>query len=151
LTAIFCEEFVWADTLQTLEQQHFLRLLAWGGASVLIGTIILVVFRVARIKGPLATHLAAQCVIWGAGALLWGGYNYQSVPLRDYEAAASLARMLWLVIALEAGAIVLGSTFALFGWAFGKRIGSVGTGVGVVLQAGALLFLDLSLLRAIHL
>lgn len=142
---------MWADTLQTLEQQHFLRLLAWGGASVLIGTIILIVFRVARTKAPLATHLAAQCVIWGAGALLWGGYSYQSVPLRDYEAAASLARMLWLVIALEAGAIVLGSTFALFGWTIGKRIGSVGTGVGVVLQAGALLFLDLSLVRAIHL
>ena len=142
---------MWADTLQTIEQQHFLRLLVWGGASVLIGTIILIVFRVARITAPLATHLAAQCAIWGAAALLWGGYNYQSVPLRDYEAAASLARMLWLLIALEAGAIVLGITFAVFGWTFGKRIGSVGTGVGVVVQAAALLFLDLSLVRAIHL
>jgi hypothetical protein len=151
LTAIFLRGIVWADTLQTLEQQHFLRLLAWGGSSVLIGTIILIVFRVARIRAPLATHLAAQCTIWGAAALLWGGYNYQSVPLRDYEAAASLARMLWLLIALEAGAIVLGVTFAIFGWAFGRRIGSVGTGVGVVLQAGALLFLDLSLVHAIHL
>jgi hypothetical protein len=142
---------MWADTLQTLEQQHFLRLLAWAGSSVLIGTLILLVFRLARIKAPLATHFAAQCAIWGAAALLWGGFNYRSVPLRDYEAAASLTRMLWLVIALEAGAIVLGVTFASFGWAFGKRIGSVGTGVGVVVQAGALLFLDLTLVRAIHL
>jgi hypothetical protein len=142
---------VWADTLQTLEQQHFLRLLVWGAASVLIGTIILLVFRVARIKGPLATHMAAQCAIWGTAALLWGAYNYPRVPLRDYEAAASLARLLWLFIALEAGAIVIGITLAFFGWAFGKRIGSVGTGVGVVVQAGALLFLDLSLVRAIHL
>jgi hypothetical protein len=142
---------VWADTLQTIEQRHFLRLIAWGGASVLIGTLLLLVFRLARIRAPLATHLAAQCAIWGAAALLWGGYNYQSVPLRDYEAAASLARMLWLFIALEAGAIVLGVTFAVFGWVFGRRIGSVGTGVGVVLQASALLFLDLTLVRAIHL
>jgi hypothetical protein len=142
---------VWADTLQTIEQRHFLRLIAWGGASVLIGTLLLLVFRLARIRAPLATHLAAQCAIWGAAALLWGGYNYQSVPLRDYEAAASLARMLWLFIALEAGAIVLGVTFAVFGWVFGRRIGSVGTGVGVVLQASALLFLDLALVRAIHL
>jgi hypothetical protein len=142
---------MWADTLQTLEQQHFLRLLVWAGSSVLIGTLILFVFRLARIKAPLATHFAAQCAIWGAAALLWGGFNYRSVPLRDYEAAASLTRMLWLVIALEAGAIVLGVTFASFGWAFGKRIGSVGTGVGVVVQAGALLFLDLTLVRAIHL
>jgi hypothetical protein len=133
-----------------LEQQHFLRLLVWGAASVLIGGGLLLLFRLARIRAPLATHFAAQCAIWGAAALLWGGYNYHRVPLRDYEAAASLARTLWLVIALEAGAIVLGITFASFGWTFGKRIGSVGTGVGVVLQAGALLFLDLILVRAIH-
>lgn len=142
---------MWADTLQTLEQQHFLRLVIWGSASVLIGMLILLAFRLTRSKAPLATHLAAQCVIWGAAALLWGGYNYRRVPLRDYEAAASLARMLWLVIALEAGAIVIGVTFASFGWAFGKRIGSVGTGIGVVVQAGALLFLDLTLVRAIQL
>lgn len=142
---------MWADTLQSLEQQHFLRLLVWGGASVLIGTLILVAFRVARTKAPLATHFASQCAIWGAAALLWGAVNYRSVPLRDYDAAASLARLLWLVIALEAGCIVVGISFASFGWAFGKRIGSVGTGIGVVVQAGALLFLDLTLLRAIHL
>jgi hypothetical protein len=142
---------MWADTLQSLEQQHFLRLLVWGAASVLIGTLILVVFRLARIKAPLATHFATQCAIWGAAALGWAGYSYSRVPLRDYDAAASLARTLWLVIALEAGAVVVGVTFAFFGWAFGKRIGSVGTGVGVVVQAGALLFLDVILVRAIQL
>lgn len=142
---------MWADTLQILEQQHFLRLIVWGSVSVLIGTLILLVFRLTRSKAQLATHLAAQCAVWGAAALLWGSYNYRHVPLRDYEGAASLARMLWLVIALEAGAIILGANFALFGWAFGKRIGSVGTGIGIVVQAGALLFLDLTLVRAIHL
>jgi len=142
---------MWADTLQTLEQQHLLRLVVWGSASVLIGTLILLLFRLTRKKAPLATHLAAQCAMWGAAALLWGGYNYRRVPLRDYEGAASLSRMLWLIIALEAGAILLGANFALFGWAFGKRIGAVGTGLGIVVQAGALLFLDLTLVRAIHL
>jgi hypothetical protein len=142
---------MWADTLQSLEQQHFLRLLVWGAASVLIGTLILIAFRLARIKAPLATHFAAQCAIWGAATLVWAGYSYQRVPLRDYDAAASLARTLWLVIALEAGAIIIGVTFAFFGWAFGKRIGSVGTGVGVVVQASALLFLDVVLVRAIQL
>jgi hypothetical protein len=142
---------MWADTLQTLEQQHYLELLFWGGASVLIGTLILLVFRLWRIKAPLATHFGAQCVVWGAVALLWGGYAYQRVPLRDYDAAASLARFLWLAIAVEAGAIIVGITFATFGWTFGKRIGAVGTGIGVVVQASALLFLDLILVRAIHL
>ena len=142
---------MWADTLQTLEKQHDQMIFLWGAASVLIGTLILLIFRLLRIKAPLATHFAAQCAIWGAAAVLWGGYAYQHVPLRDYDAAGSLARFLWLVIALEAGAIIVGITFATFGWTFGKRIGAVGTGIGVVVQASALLFLDLILVRAIHL
>jgi hypothetical protein len=142
---------MWADTLQTLEQQHYLRLLFWGGASVLIGTLILLVFQLWRIKAPLASHFAAQCAGWGAAALLWGGYEYQRVPLRGYDEAASLARFLWLAIALEAGAITVGLTFAAFGWMFGRRIGAVGTGIGVIVQAGALLVLDLMLVRVIHL
>jgi hypothetical protein len=142
---------MWADTLQTLEQQHYLRLVFWGGASVLIGTLILLAFRLWRIKAPLASHFATQCAVWGGAALLWGGYAYRNVPLRDYDAAASLTRFLWLAMALEAGAIIVGITFATFGWTFGKRIGAVGTGIGVIVQAGALLFLDLTLVRAIHL
>jgi hypothetical protein len=142
---------MWADTLQTLEQQHFLRLLVWGAASLLVGALILLIFRLSRLKAPLATHFAAQCAIWGAAALMWGGYAYRQVPLRDYDAAATLARTLWIVIALEAGAIIVGLSFAIFGWAFGRRIGSVGTGIGVVVQAGALLFLDLVLVRGIQL
>jgi hypothetical protein len=142
---------MWADTLQTLEQQHDLKLLFWGGASVLIGSLILLAFRLWRVKAPLASHFAAQCAVWGAAAVLWGGYAYQRVPLRGYDEAASLARFLWLALALEAGAIIVGVTFATFGWMFGRRIGAVGTGIGVVVQAGALLFLDLMLVRAIHL
>lgn len=142
---------MWADTLQTLEQQHFLRLLAWGGASVLIGTLLLLGLKLARTRAPLASHFAAQCVLWGAGALIWGAVARQNVPLRDYDAAATLTRWLWLAIALETGSIVVGITFAWFGWAFGKRIGAVGTGIGIVAQASALLVLDLILVRAIHL
>jgi hypothetical protein len=142
---------MWADTLQTLEQQHFLRLMVWGGASALIGLLLLLVLRLARTRAPLASHFAAQCALWGAGALIWGAIARQDVPLRDYDAAAALTRWIWLAIALEAGSVVIGITFAWFGWAFGKRIGAIGTGVGIVVQASALLVLDLILVRAIHL
>jgi hypothetical protein len=142
---------MWADTLQTLEQQHLLRLMAWGAASLITGVLLLLVLRLARIRAPLASHFATQCAIWGAAILLWGWYASRDVPLRDYDAAATLASQLWLAIALEAGGIVIGLTFAWFGWSFGKRIGAVGTGIGIVAQAGALLFLDLDLVRAIHL
>ena len=142
---------MWADTLQALEHQHYLRLMAWGGASVLIGALLLLTLRVAKVRAPLASHFAAQCTLWGAAALAWGWFASQDVPLRDFDAAATLARELWIAIAAEAGAIVIGLTFAWFGWAFGKRIGGIGTGIGIATQAGALLFLDLLLVRAIHL
>ena len=142
---------MWADTLQTLEQHHYLRLMAWGGASVLIGALLLLVLKLARSRAPLASHFAAQCAAWGAASLLWGWYASINVPLRDFDAAASLARELWLAIALEAGGIVIGLAFAWFGWSFGKRIGAIGTGIGIVVQSGALLLLDLLLVRAIHL
>ena len=142
---------MWADTLLTLERQHYLRLMAWGGSSVLIGALLLLVLRLAKIKAPLASRFATQCTLWGAGSLLWGWYASQDVPLRDFDAAASLARELWIAIALEAGGIVIGMTFAWFGWSFGKRIGGIGTGIGFAVQAGALLFLDLLFVQAIHL
>ncbi|MBK5186927.1 MAG: hypothetical protein JJD97_01715 [Gemmatimonadaceae bacterium] len=142
---------MWADTLQTLEQQHYLKLVAWGGISVLIGTLLLIVLRLSRARGPLLSHFAAQCAVWGAAALLWGGYAYQRVPLRDYDSAGLLARRLWLAIALEAGGIVVGATFAWFGWSFGRRFGAVGTGIGVVVQSAGLLALDLMLVRVIQL
>jgi len=142
---------MWADTLQTLEHQHYLRLMAWGAASVLIGALLLLILRAAKRRAPLASHFAVQCVVWGAGSLIWGWYASQDIPLRDYDAAASLARALWIAIAFQAGAIVVGLTFAGFGWSFGKRIGSIGTGIGIVVQASALLFLHLVLVRAIHL
>jgi hypothetical protein len=142
---------MWADTLQSLEQQHFLQLAAWGAVSVLIGALLLLVLQIGRMRAPLASHFAIQCAIWGAAALIWGAYRYQSVPLRDYDSAASLARWLWLAIALGAGGIVVGITFAWGGWAFGRRIGAIGTGIGLVVQASALVFLDLILVRAIHL
>jgi hypothetical protein len=142
---------MWADTLQTLEQKLYLELIIWGAASALIGALILIVFRLLKVRAPLATHFAAQCAIWGVAALIWSGLAYQQVPLRDYDSAASLSRILWVIIAFEAGAIVLGLTFATFGWAYGRRIGAVGSGIGVVAQAAALLFLCLTFVREIHL
>jgi hypothetical protein len=142
---------MWADTLQTLERQHYLQLMVWGAASVLTGVLLLIALRIAKSRAPLASHFATQCLAWGAAILAWGWYASIDVPLRDYDAAASLARRLWIALALEAGSIVIGLTFAWFGWSFGKRIGSVGTGIAIIVQAGALLVLDLLLVRAIHL
>jgi len=142
---------MWADTLQAFEAQHLLLLIAWGGASVLIGVLLLLVLSLRRIKAPLVSHFAIQCALWGAAELAWGAFAYRDVPLRDYEGAAELARELWVAVGLEAGGILLGLTLAIGGWSHVKRLGVVGSGIGIVAQASALLVLDLILVRAIRL
>jgi hypothetical protein len=142
---------MWADTLQSVERQHLYVLLLWGGASALIGVLLLVILRLRRIRAPLLLGFALQYAIWGTITLLWSAASYRHVPLRDYEGAVSLARALWITIGLEAGAVLVGLTLVIAGWALGKRFGTVGAGVGVVVQAGALLILDLVFVRGIRL
>jgi len=142
---------MWADSLQLLEQQHLTRLIAWGSASVLIGALLLLALHLRRIRAPLLTQFAVQCVLWGSATIIWGAFNYDQVPLRDYEGAASLARMLWMAIGVEAGAILVGITLAIGGWTFVRRLGVVGAGIAIVVQASALLILDLILVHSIQL
>jgi hypothetical protein len=142
---------MWADTLQAFEAQHLLLLMRWGGASVLISVLLLLVLSLRRIKAPLLSHFAIQCALWGAAELAWGAFAYGDVPLRDYEGAIELARELWVAVGLEAGGILLGLTLAIGGWSHIKRLGVVGSGIGIVVQASALLVLDLIFVRAIRL
>jgi|SRR5450432_335321 len=142
---------MWADTLQTFERQHLLQLLEWGGASVLIGCLLFLVLSLRRIRAPLLRHFATQNILWGIAELVWGAFGYRDVPLRDYEGAASLARVLWVAIGFEAGAILVGITLAIGGWTYVKRLAVVGAGIGIIVQASALIVLDLILVRAIQL
>jgi hypothetical protein len=142
---------MWADTLQSLEREHVLRLIAWGGLSVLSGTALLLLLVPRRIKAPLAVHFAVQCVLWGAIVLAWGLIAYRHVPVRDYGSAYALARTLWFAIGAEIGGIAIGATLAVGGWAFGRRLSAAGAGFGVAVQSAALLVLDLIFLRGIHL
>ena len=142
---------MWADTLQAYEARHLLLLIESGGASVLIGILLLAVLSLRRIKAALVSHFAIQCAFWGAAELAWGAFAYRDVPLRDYEGAVELARELWIAVGLEAGGLLLGLTLAVGGWSHVKRLGVVGSGIGIAVQASALLVLDLIFVRAIHL
>ena len=142
---------MWAYPRPSFELQHLFRLLLWGGASVLIGSLLLIGLSFRRSRAPLVSNFATQCAIWGSAELIWGWYAGRDVPLRDYEGAASLARLLWLAIGLEAGAILVGLTLAIGGWTYVKRLGLVGSGMGIVLQASALITLDLIFELAIRL
>ena len=118
---------------------------------MLISLLLLLVLSARRIRAPLISHFATQCGLWGAAELVWGAFAYRDVPLRDYEGAASLARILWMAVGLEAGAILIGITLAIGGWSYVKRLGFVGAGIGIAIQASALIVLDLILVRAIRL
>jgi len=141
---------MWADSLQAFEEQHLLQLIAWGGTSVLIGTLLLLALSLRKSRAPLVSRFAIQCVLWGIAELAWGTFAYRDVPLRDYEGAASLARQLWVAVGLEAGGILVGLTLAIGGWTYVRRLGVVGAGIGIIVQASALIVLDLILVRAIR-
>lgn len=142
---------MWADSLQAFEEQHLLQLIAWGVASVLIGTLLLLALSLRKMRALLVSWFATQCVLWGVAELAWGAFAYRDVPLRDFEGAASLARQLWVAIGLEAGGILVGLTLAIGGWTYVRRLGIVGAGIGIIVQASALMVLDLILVRAIRL
>jgi hypothetical protein len=111
--------------------------------------VLLALLTVRRIRAPLVFHFALQSLVWGAIVLAWGSAHHANVPLREFAGASMLARRLWFGIGLDAGCVAIGATLAVCGWIWGKRLGAVGAGFGIVVQASALLLLDLLLVRAI--
>jgi hypothetical protein len=133
---------MYADTLLALERAHLLRLLVWGGACVLLGTLVLALLAARRADSPLLKHFAIQTAAWGAVDLALAGWAWRGLHLRDYDGAAELARTLWLNLGLDVGYVAAGVTIAVMGWVLGRRLAPVGGGLGVVVQGAALLVLD---------
>ena len=140
---------MWSDTLYAMERTHLLRIAAWGAASVLVGTTLLALLAIRRIRSPLLQHFAIQLAAWGAIDLLLVGMGWRGLALRDLAGAAALDRMLWLNVGLSAGYVAVGVTLAACAWSLGRRLGGVGAGLGVAIQGLALLVFDLSTVLAI--
>jgi hypothetical protein len=140
---------MWADTLLALERGHLLRLALWGGASMLVGTLLLALLAVRRLQAPLLRHFAIQIAAWGAIELAICAWGRSGLALRDFAGAQRLMHMLWLNVGLDAGYVAVGATLALTAWRWGRRPGGVGAGIGVIVQGFALLLLDLRLLALI--
>lgn len=133
-----------SDLLE-LEKLHLLKLSLWGGLSVLLGTMVLAVLRWRRSESPLLQHFAIQSAAWGAIDLLivlWAG---RGLEIRDYAGAVALDRFLWFNVGLDVGYVLVGITLAICGWRFGRKLGLVGAGLGVIVQGLALAVLDLQL------
>jgi hypothetical protein len=137
--------FMWADTLEAAERAHLLRLVAWGGASLLVGTTLIVFLRVGRQRSSLLDQFGIQNAAWGTVEVLVAGLGLRSLSIRDLASATRLDRLVWFSIGLEAGAVLVGITLMLAGWRVARRPGLVGAGLGVIVQGAALAVLDLVL------
>jgi len=134
---------VWADVILSAERQHLLRLLAWSGLSIILGTSVVVVLAARRIRSPLLTHFAIQTIAWGVWIALISGIAWRALHLRDVGGAARLERLLWMRIGLDVGCIAVGATLGITSRVTTRRMELVGAGVGVIVQGLALLLLDL--------
>jgi uncharacterized membrane protein len=138
-------QFMWADTLLAAERAHLLRVVFWGGASVLTGTSVMLFVRVRNLHSTLLDQFAIQLCGWGAIELVLGAAQLRVLGLRDLASATQLDRLLWLSIGLDCGFVVLGLTLVILGWRLARRAGLIGAGIGVMVQASALAVLDLVL------
>ena len=140
---------MWADSLLALERDHLLRLLAWGGASVVLGGLVLALLAIRRSSSPLLRHFAVQQVAWGLVEVTAAWRARRSLELRDLAGYVELDRLLWLTMGLDVGYVGVGITLALTGWLLARRQELVGAGAAVTVQGLALL--GLHLLLASHL
>ncbi len=134
---------MWSDTLLALERAHLLRLLLWGGLSVVAATGLLAWVAIRRYDSVLLRGFSRQTAGWGLVILILAGMRLLRVQDRDLGAAILLDRMLWLSVGLDIGLIVAGSTLAVTAWKLGRHLAAVGAGVAIVVQATGLLVLDL--------
>ena len=138
-------QFMWADTLLGLERAHLLRLVLWGGTSVLVGSALLALLRGRGRRSPLLDHFGIQTTLWGAIDLVLALLGLQRLELRDLASATRLDRFLWLNVGLDAGYVMVGLTLLVFGWRAPQRPALVGAGLAVIVQGSALAILDLLL------
>jgi hypothetical protein len=137
--------FMWADTLEAAERVHLLRLVLWGGASLLIGATLIVLLRVKRQPSSLLDQFGVQTAAWGTVEVLLAAMGLRSLSIRDLAGATRLDRLVWLSIGLELGAVLVGVTLVVMGWRMTRRPAVVGAGLGVIVQGAALTLLDLAL------
>ena len=136
---------MWADTLLAAERAHVLRLMLWGGGSMLVGTALLAWLHLGRWRSALLEQFGLQTAAWGAAELVFAAIARAGAAPRDLAGATRLDRLLWLELGLDGGYLLVGLTLVVSGWMLGRRLGMVGAGLAVVVQGAALALLHLLL------
>ena len=136
-----------SEIVLSLERAHVLGLALWGGASVLLGAGMVAYLIVQRVHARLLRHFAAQTAAWGMAELVLAALWWRGLAARDYAGAARLLALVRLALVAELGCIAIGATLVLGGWRILRSPGALGAGLGIIVQAAALLLLDGVLLR----
>ena len=138
-------QFMWADTLLAIERAHLIRLVVWGGASLLVGSTLLGLMRARGHRSALLDHFGIQTMAWGTVELVLAATGLQRLELRDLAGATRLDRFLWLNVGLDAGYVMVGITLLALGWRVTRRMGLVGAVMEVIVKGAALALLELVL------
>lgn len=140
---------MFADSLLRAEQMHLFRLLVWGGASMLAGTLVVVAVARRGLTTTLLRQFGMQMMVWGALELVYVAAAWHGLGLRDLAAATRLDRLMWFNLGLDVGGVGIGAALALAGWSKQRRIGLVGAGMAVILQSAALFLINARLVALI--
>jgi hypothetical protein len=137
---------MWSDTVFAAERAHLLGLFGWGSASVLLGTALYAAVLIRRSGSALIRQFAIHSAGWGGAWLLVAWWRWSTLIERDLASAIHLDRAAWYGAGVATAGALGGTAFAYAAWHFGRRLGGVGAGVAVVVQALAVLVLTLRLI-----
>ena len=140
---------MWSDTLLAAERVHLIRFFLWAAGSAALGTLIMAVLTLRRVAAPILAGFAIQALAWGVAELVLVTASWQTLEMRDVSAATRLDRLTWLTAGLDVGVIGVGIVIAVLGWMHGRRLATVGAGLGMLVQGLGLLVLQLTFASAL--
>jgi hypothetical protein len=126
------------------------RLLVWGGASLLIGALVLAIPALRNAGSLLLRRFALATMVWGGGEVVLSALLWRAMELRDVGGATRYANMLWLDLGLSAGISLAGVALAGAAWRLGRHEGAAGAGLALTVQGLALAVLHARTLAALE-
>ena len=140
---------MWSDTLLAAERVHLIRLFLWAAGSAVLGTLIMAVLTFRRIAAPILAGFAIQALAWGVAEFVLVTTSWQILEMRDVSAATRLDRLTWFTAGLDVGLTGVGLAIAVLGWMHGRRLATVGAGLGMLAHGMGLLVLQLTFASAL--
>ncbi len=142
-----------ADSLYAVERLQALRLVLWGAASILLGSLLIAFLQLTKRESRLLLHFGAQCALWGVLWVVAAVFWQSTIALRDLAGAVALDRAAWFAlgvagsVALSAAALIVAARVLARGTRAGGTM--LGVSVGALTQAVAITVLALQLSAAI--